>query len=238
MDAHLRAGIAIYNAGGHHAAHDAWEDHWLELESGSDDERFLHGLIQFTAAVHHGGRSNWEGVQGLAESAGAYLDGLPSPCHGVDLDPVRDYLAVLADEPRHFEGNEPPQLRYRGEVIRPADLDFDSAAVAAEVLAEERDAYDEAVLEDAVRYAREAIEAEGPTAGSGGEDPNGADDPGGADRRTDSTATDADGRFVALVMDFVGDGEHRDLVYQRLTEHVERRRGRESDVEGLFDESG
>ncbi|MFB6301121.1 MAG: DUF309 domain-containing protein, partial [Halobacteriales archaeon] len=52
MDAHLRAGIAIYNAGGYHAAHDAWEDHWLDLESGTDDERFLHGLIQFTAAVH------------------------------------------------------------------------------------------------------------------------------------------------------------------------------------------
>ena len=26
MDAHLRAGVAIYNAGHYHAAHDAWED--------------------------------------------------------------------------------------------------------------------------------------------------------------------------------------------------------------------
>ncbi|NIS31883.1 MAG: DUF309 domain-containing protein, partial [Actinobacteria bacterium] len=59
MDAHLRAGIAIYNAGGYHAAHDAWEDHWLELEAGTDDERFLHGLIQFTAAVHHAQGANW-----------------------------------------------------------------------------------------------------------------------------------------------------------------------------------
>jgi len=51
MDA-LRAGIAIHNAGHYHAAHDAWEDEWLELDDGSD-ERLLHGLIQFTAAIHH-----------------------------------------------------------------------------------------------------------------------------------------------------------------------------------------
>ena len=208
MDAHLRAGVAIYNAGGHHAAHDAWEDHWLGLESGTDDERFLHGLIQFTAAVHHGGGSNWEGVQGLAESAGTYLDGLPSPYHGVDLDPVREYLAALAEDPERFEDAEPPRLRYEGQAIGPGDLDFEAAAVAAEVLAEEREAYDEAVVEEAVGYARDDL-------GDG-----------------------QDGRFVALVMDFVADADHRDLVYRRLAEHVERRRSRESDVEGLFDESG
>lgn len=207
MDAHLRAGVAIYNAGGHHAAHDAWEDHWLDLESGTDDERFLHGLIQFTAAVHHGGRSNWEGVQGLAESAGTYLQGLPSPYHGVDLEPVREYLATLAVEPERFEEGDPPLLRIDGEALRPADLDFEAATVAAEVLAEEHDAYDEAVVERAVGYGRDAV------------------------------GDDRDGRFVAMVMDFVGDADRRDLVYHRLEDHVERRRSRESDVEGLFDES-
>ena len=206
MDAHLRAGIAIYNAGGHHAAHDAWEDHWLDLESGTDDERFLHGLIQFTAAVHHGNRANWDGVRGLAESAGEYLDGLPSPYRGVDLDPVREFLAVLAAEPEAFEGREPPQLHHEGVALRPGELDFEAAAVAAEVLAEERDAYDEAILADAVGYATAEVETAG------------------------------DGRFVALVMDFVGEPDRRDLVYGRLLEHVERRRARESDVEGLFDE--
>ena len=206
MDAHIRAGVAIYNGGGHHAAHDAWEDHWLELESGTDDERFLHGLIQFTAAVHHGKRANWEGVRGLAESAGEYLEGLPSPYRGVDLHPVREFLAVLAAEPEAFERREPPLLRREGVALRPADLDFEAAAVAAEVLAEERDAYDETVLQDAVEYAGGELETAG------------------------------DGRFVALVLDFVGEPDRRDLVYDRLVEHVERRRARESDVEGLFDE--
>ena len=195
MDAHLRAGVAIYNAGGHHAAHDAWEDHWLDLESGTDDERFLHGLIQFTAAVHHGDRANWEGVRGLAESAGRYLDGLPSPYRGVDLDPVREFLAVLAGDPESFERIEGPRLHHEGVTLRPA-----------EVLAGEQDAYDETVLQDAVEYATGEIETAG------------------------------DGRFVALVVDFVGESDRRDLVYDRLVEHVERRRARESDVEGLFDE--
>ena len=43
----------------------------------------------------------------------------------------------------------------------------------------------------------------------------------------------AESRFVALVFDFVG-GERRALVYDRLRRHVERRRQRDSDVEGLF----
>lgn len=208
MDRHLRAGIAIYNAGEHHAAHDAWEDHWLGLESGTEDERFLHGLIQFTAAVHHGEEGNVPGLQGLADSAGGYLEGLASPYRGVDLDTVRAYLADLAADPEQFERVEAPALTHRGQRLCLSDLadagDFEAAAIAAEVLAEEYEAYDEAAVDATIDYARESVEA--------GED----------------------GRFVALVFDFVA-GERRDLVHQRLREHVQRRRSREEDVEGLFD---
>ncbi|MFC6725607.1 DUF309 domain-containing protein, partial [Halobium palmae] len=41
MDDALRAGVAIYNAGDYHAAHDAWEDVWLDLPEGTDDGRAL-----------------------------------------------------------------------------------------------------------------------------------------------------------------------------------------------------
>jgi len=208
MDPRLRSGIAVYNAGEHHAAHDAWEDRWLDLESGTDDERLLHGLIQFTAAVHHGHEGNWAGLRGLADSAGEYLAGLPSPYRRVDLDPVRAYLADVAADPEQFGRAELPTLRYAGRAIDLADLadagDFEAAAIAADALAGEYDAYDEAVIEAGVASARESVEA-----GEGG-------------------------RFVALVFDFVA-GEKRDLVYQRLREHVQRRQSREADVEGLFD---
>ena len=46
MDAHLRAGAAIYNTGEFHAAHDAWEELWLDMDDGPDRD-LLQGLIQF-----------------------------------------------------------------------------------------------------------------------------------------------------------------------------------------------
>jgi len=205
MDAHLRAGIAVFNTGGYHPAHDAWEDVWLALDDGTDDERFLHGLIQYTAAIHHAYSGNWVGLHGLARSAGGYLADLPSPYRGVVLDPVRGFLAAVARDPEHVERVPHPPLVIDGTAITPGDLDFEATAVAAMVLAEAAPAYEEAVLADAVGYAREELD----------------------------TARD---RFTALVFDFVRDPGRRDLVYQRLRSHVDRRRGREEDVEGLFDE--
>jgi predicted metal-dependent hydrolase len=157
MEESLRAGIAIYNASEYHAAHDAWEGPWLALDDGTDDERFLHGLIQFTAAVHHARTRNWSGATGLAESAGDYLAGLDSPYRGVDLDPIRHALAALAADPEVIERRRAPALRYEGDVLTPADLRFEATAVAATVLAEEY-GYDVATVERAVEFAREEIE--------------------------------------------------------------------------------
>ena len=156
MDPSLRAGVAIYNAGEYHAAHDAWEEPWLGLDDGTDDERFLHGLIQFTAAVHHARTRNWSGATGLAESAGDYLAGLPSPYRGVDIDAVRRALSSLAADPEVIERRRPPPLRYEGAALTLADLRFEAAAVAALVLAEE-DGYDAEPIERAITLAREEI---------------------------------------------------------------------------------
>ncbi len=211
MDAHLRAGVAIYNAGGYHAAHDAWEDHWLDLPSGDDDERFLHGLIQFTAAVHHAQDANWEGVRGLAGSGAAYLADLPADHRGVNVGEVRAYLEAVASDPEHVERVAPPALELDGRALGPDDLEGPAVAVAAEVVAEEREAYDEAVVGRAVEFADEVLAAR------------------------DAGSTAGDDRFVALLADFVGDRVHRDLVYRRLRAHVEREVARREDAEGLFD---
>jgi hypothetical protein len=157
MDAPLRAGIAIYNAGEYHAAHDAWEDPWLALDDGTGDERFLHGLIQFTAAVYHARTRNWSGATGLAESAGDYFAGLDSPYRGVDLAPVRSALIALAADPEVIERRRPPTLRHQGVALTPADLRFEAAAVAARVLAEEY-GYDVSTVERAITFAREEVE--------------------------------------------------------------------------------
>ncbi len=205
MDAHLRAGVAIYNAGRYHAAHDAWEEHWLDLESGTDDELFLHGLIQFTAAVYHARNGNWSGATGLAESGGTYLAGLPPDYRGVNVGAVREYLAVLAADPEVIERRRPLELTHEGAVSRPEDLDLEATLVAAEVLAEE-DGYDENVVGVASEYAEADL----------------------ADEQASSP-------FVSLLFDFVREPENRGVVFQRLSEHVDRRKSREEDVEGLFE---
>ena len=204
MDERLRAGAAVYNDGYYHAAHDAWEDRWLELESGTDDERLLHGLIQFTAAVYHARERNWEGAVGLAVSAADYLAGLPADYRGVELSPIRAFLESLAADPELIERRRPPSIEHDGEVPTLEGLGFASTAITAVVLAEEL-GYDEDPLEQAREYARADLEA--------GED---------------------DSLFISLLFDFVREDDHRGIVYRRLSEHVSRRRAREADVEGLF----
>ena len=205
MEAPLRAGIAIYNAGDYHAAHDAWEDHWLDLDRDTDDERFLHGLIQFTAAVYHAAERNWGGATGLAESAREYLADLPETYRGVDVAAARGYLATLQSDPEVIERRRPLALAYEGRVLALDDLDFESSAAAAEVYAEEGP-YDEVIIEQAVAFARADLDAGAETSD-----------------------------FVTFVMDFARDAENRGIVAQRLSERVERRGQRESDVDGLFE---
>jgi len=160
MRPHLRAGVAIYNEGRYHAAHDAWEDRWLDLETDTADERFLHGLIQFTAVVHHAAGENWAGVAGLAESADGYLADLPDTYRGVALDPVGDFLGGAADAPTDVDPADAPPLTHDGGTPGYEDLAFDATAVAAVVLAEE-DGFDRAVLEGAIEYASDEVEEAG-----------------------------------------------------------------------------
>lgn len=206
MRTHLRAGIAIYNAGEYHAAHDAWEAHWLDLDSGTDDEQFLHGLIQFTAAVYHASTGNWSGAAGLADSAGEYLDELPPTYRGVDVADVRSELATLARDPEVVERRHPLALTHEGRELALGDLRFEATAVAADVFAEEY-GYDEQLVETATGYARADL--------------------------SDDVASSP---FVTLLFDFVREPENRGIVLQRLGEHTDRRRSRDDDVSGLFDE--
>ena len=204
LEARLRAGVALYTAGRYRAAHDPWEAAW-HVSTGEDDP-FLHGLVQFTAAVHHGLGGNPEGATGLARSAQGYLAGLPSNYRGIDLDVVRGFLPEIERDPESA-AREPPELRFEGRRLTLVDLEFPAARHAAAAIAEDLDGYDEAVLERAGEYAVADLEA--------------------------GRATTP---FVALLLDFVDPGEtSRDLVYARLESHVEKRDAERSDVDGLFD---
>jgi len=155
MDAALRAGIAVHNAGRYHAAHDAWEREWLGLDDGRD-ERLLHGLIQFSAAIHHARDRNWAGAVGLCESAGEYLADLPPDYRGVNVAAVRAYVAALGRDPERVERASPPRLTYDSRALELADLDAPAGVEAAVALGDAL-GYDEDVLEAGAEYAREGL---------------------------------------------------------------------------------
>ncbi len=154
----IRVGLALFNDGWYHAAHDAWESTWLELETGSADERFLHGLIQFTAAVYHVQEDNPQGAAGLAESAQEYLADLPGTYRGVDLASVRGVLTAI----RTGGTIDPTAARpvtHEGEPVGLAALTDEETWQAALIVAEEVEGAEVDVLEGAIELA--AVEAPG-----------------------------------------------------------------------------
>lgn len=228
----LRAGAAVYNAGHRHAAHDCWERHWLDLrdqlvEAGEEppatvedarpddslevpslaaDERLLHGLIQFTAAVHHREDGNVEGARGLAEGTRVYLGPLPAEYRDCALGPLREWTAAVAeggDEGDPPDGGDgPPPICHEGRAVGLSDLDLPAARVAAPVVAEAT-GFDPEPLAAGAEYAHEEVTAGGSS------------------------------RFATLVLDFVA-GRERGIVHQRLASLVDRRQRRDRDVDGLF----
>jgi len=203
MDTALRAGVALYTAGETHGAHEPWEAVWLNLPEGND-ERLLHGLIQFTGAVYHAETRNWAGAIGLAESAQGYLDPLSARYRGIDTDSVVTSLRRLAADPERIEREPAPPLRYEGRRLTAADLEIDGITTAADVVAGEYDSYEQGVVDAAIDYAREE-------------------------------ATEGGSTFIGLLTPFVDDRDHREIVYDRLRQRVERRRDKEADVSGLFE---
>lgn len=223
-EAALAAGLALYVDGCYHAAHDPWEAVWLPLDAATapDDEPFFHGLIQVTAAVHHGHTGNHEGASGLAASAREYLAPLAPTHRGVTLDPALDYCRRLAADPVVAERVSPPPLAREGDpvsyrALSPAALERVVAAVADET------DYDASVLADAATFAtRDAAAATDRPALS-------ADSGGTAD------AGDGGAPFASLLVDFLDRPDARPVVFQRLSEHVARRRQAVDDVRGLFE---
>ena len=151
----LRAGIAVYNHGSYHAAHDAWEESWLDQDG--NDERLLHGLIQTTAAVHHVTQGNRDGATGLAESAREYLESLPEDYRDVNVGEVRAFLTRFENDP-DIEHTPLIEMTYQGTALSIADLGFDASAVVARAFAE-ADGFEMEHLDRAIDYARDDLDA-------------------------------------------------------------------------------
>lgn len=157
MDAALRAGIALYNAGYYRVAHDAWEAPWIGMGGGDERKDFLQGLIQFTVAIHHATVDNEAGARRLAETAPTYLDGYGDEFADVPLEPVRSYLAALREDPSTVDRRDPPRLTRHGDVVELDDLAFEGTILAADAIAETEG--DDELIERTIEFARADLDA-------------------------------------------------------------------------------
>lgn len=158
MERAIRSGIAMFNSGAFHEAHDAWEPHWLALETGTPDERFLHGLIQYTAAVHHATTDNPVGARGLASSSLEYLASLGPTYRQVALSPVRQMLLAISADPSVVTRIPIPPLLQEGHAWKLEELSWRSLSDVAITFAETTPGIDAAGIEHIV----EQIDSEGP----------------------------------------------------------------------------
>lgn len=84
----LADGLQKYEAGEFFAAHEAWEDAWLQSQE--PDKTFLQGLIQLTAAFHHLRRHNLRGATALLQAALQKLAPYPQIYGGLSVALLRD----------------------------------------------------------------------------------------------------------------------------------------------------
>ncbi len=70
-DLRYLAGIVLFNRGDYFAAHEVWEDLWLDCPSA--DRRFYQSLIQAAVALYHWARGNAAGARRLFHSGRAYM---------------------------------------------------------------------------------------------------------------------------------------------------------------------
>jgi len=118
---------AIHNAGHYHAAHDAWEDEWLELR-----RRLRRATAPRSHPVHGGhpprpnrtGRAPWAS----ARAAPATLADLPADYRSVNVGAVRAYVDALGRDPSTSSGRPPaPRTRRRrARATRPRRAGRDS----------------------------------------------------------------------------------------------------------------
>lgn len=93
----LAEGLRRYQEGEFFAAHEAWENVWLEAQE--PEKMFLQGLIQVTAAFHHLQRNNLRGTAQLLRAALRRLERYPACFGGISVvllcNDIREWLQAL-----------------------------------------------------------------------------------------------------------------------------------------------
>lgn len=92
MDNLFRRGIGLFNAGEFYEAHEVLEDVWRPWTG--PERLFVQGLIQVAVALHHHSTGNLAGATSLLRRAAKNLATFPRVCCGIDLEALREAIAV------------------------------------------------------------------------------------------------------------------------------------------------
>lgn len=92
----LDEGIALFNAGKHWHAHEAWEHLWLGLDG--DDKQFVQGLIMAAAMLVQHGKGIQRGVENHHQNVLARLPPHAPMKWGIDVDGLLLQLAPFVDD--------------------------------------------------------------------------------------------------------------------------------------------
>ena len=123
----LARGAALYGAGEHWEAHEAWEDAWL-VEEG-ETRLFLQGLIQVAAAMHKAFvQRQPASCEKLLASALGKLEGLPEELGGLRLEEFRAGARAAREHARRWAAGElaafdralTPRLLWRDDAAQPS----------------------------------------------------------------------------------------------------------------------
>jgi uncharacterized protein len=90
FDTCLREGVALFDAGRFHAAHEVWEEAWRD-ETGPR-RLLLQGLILVAAGWLKRDAGNTRGAWTLFSRALERMGPLPASCEGVDVEGLRPHV--------------------------------------------------------------------------------------------------------------------------------------------------
>lgn len=98
-------GVALFNDGAYHEAHDCFEAEWYNYGRGTTESAYARGMVQVAAGAYkHFDFENDAGMRSLFETALQYLRTPPAQFYGVDIRDVRTTITNALGSPDHIHG--------------------------------------------------------------------------------------------------------------------------------------
>ena len=106
MHNHYQRGIALINSGEFYQAHEVLEDAWRE--STATVKLFRQALVQISVAMHHHSTGNLNGARSVLARAIRNITPFEQGFEGLDLDDLRQQLAVWSSALAEPASSAPP----------------------------------------------------------------------------------------------------------------------------------